>query len=209
MPIPASLFEPLRNADAAAVQRAHMQLLQDGYAFVGYHGTNVTERRSLVPYGFDPSRIGSGGGIARGSGFYVAMAEGHADDYASEATQAGDPLPPHYMPNLKSGEAGQDAVLRIYARHFDAMRLGTDYAWGVQSRAGDPNGDLNVSRDRLRGLAPADTTRQLKEQAHDLEIVFSPAAYARLAAMRSRAFSLGDRPNLPTQTRPTRSQSFG
>ncbi len=201
MPIAPAQFALLRAGNLAAVTQAHGQLLQDGYAFVGYHGTNHEAQQSLVPYGFDPTRVGSGAGIARGPGFYVAMGPDLARDYADESTQAGDPQPPAYDTPRKLLAAGVQAVLRIYARHFAAMRVGTHFAWGVQSRAGDPNGDLNVG-------APA--------KAHDLEIVFAVAAYPRLAALpslgnadaqltRSRAFEMGDRPDLPPAIRRTRS----
>lgn len=176
MPIPTSLYSDLRERKIAAVQEANRILLAERYQFVGYHGCNMQTLQAIVPYSFDVTRIGSGAGTARGPGFYVARKAGLASDYADEATQAGDPDPRTFEVPRKSGYAGQQAVLRIYAREFSAMRSGIHYAWGVQSRTGDPNGDLNVA-----SAAGQDIT----QCAADLEIVFHPIAYPRLAALPS------------------------
>lgn len=180
MPIDNALKFELETLDEAAIRRAHGILIADGYTFVGYHGCNHRTLMSIVPYNFDPAHVGTGGGLARGVGFYVAKSINLAIDYADESTQAGDPAPPLYnvIPR-RPGNAGQTAVLRIYARNFSAMWEGTHYNWGVQSRAGDPGGNLNIHT--LAG-------QNIQNCGRDLEIVFRTVSYPRLAAIPS----LGD-----------------
>ena len=56
----------------AALQQADAQLTSAGYRVIGYHGTNVKNARNMVPDKLDPRFLGSGAGLARGPGFYVA-----------------------------------------------------------------------------------------------------------------------------------------
>jgi hypothetical protein len=164
------------------LQQAHNMLLAGGYKFIGFHGCNLATLKSIIPNYFDVTKVGSGAGSARGNGFYVSRSRALAVDYADESTQNGDPLPPNYVTPRKAGDAGKARILRIYAKNFEVMQNGIHYDWGVQSRAGDPNGDLNIR-------SPAG--QNIKGCIHDLELVFRVKAYKSLAAIPS----MGEQPD--------------
>lgn len=169
--------ELLIQKNPQAVRTAHEQLLTAGYSFVGFHGSNLNALKSILRSGFDPSKAGSASGLARGMGFYVSADRRLAEDFADNSTQTGDPDPftgivPRYV-----GDQGQIEVLRVYARNFEHMQLGTDYVWGVMASAGDPNQD--------KRLTPFDTGAKLKENQHELEIVFRPRSWRALFVLPS------------------------
>jgi hypothetical protein len=62
MPIDSRQFLALQSGNPAAVMAAECVLLAEGFSFIGFHGTNLIGQMSLVPYGFDPTRAGTGGG---------------------------------------------------------------------------------------------------------------------------------------------------
>jgi hypothetical protein len=187
MPIPTSSYSDLRAGSIAAIQEAHNILLAERYQFIGYHGCSMQSLRAIVPNSFDFTRVGSEAGTARGPGFYVARRGGLASEFATVAThdQDADPDPKTFDVPRRAGEAGQEALLRIYAKDFLAMRSGTHYAWGVLI---DPN-------------VASKAGRNITQCADDLEIVFHPIAYSRLAALPSLGLhpSIGD----PFYLRPT------
>jgi hypothetical protein len=160
--------------NAAAVVAADAKLRDEGYKFVGYHGTNHASFLSMHQNGLDPSRLGSTSGTAKGSGFYVSHQPGYAEDWADMATQAGDPVGDQ-VPR-KPGDEGVQRVTRVYAKNVESMKPGVDRAWGMQPAAGDPNDDK-----RLRKT----DTAKLADKAGDLEMVFAPQTYADLAVIPS------------------------
>ena len=164
------------SPDEAAVTTAHQSLTQAGYEFVGYHGTNHAAGRSIIGTGLDPSRIGSNSGTAKGSGFYAAHRRGYADEWAEASTQTGEVHPKTFVPELNQGDAGIERVTRVYAQGMSAMRPGRDVAWGLHPSAGDPHDDKKLT-----------TGQPLNVQADvgDLEAVFSPQVYGKLAAIPS------------------------
>lgn len=171
----------LRQGDVNAVSNAHLALLNQGYSFVGWHGTSAATIDSMVPDRFDPARAGSGMGLARGRGFYVARNYGLSDDAADSITQDEEGVPDlngHYprYPDRR----GIPVVLRIYAKYFRHMVVGHHYSWGVQNRAGDPNGDL--------GVRNTDLTTGLPGNMRDMEIVFRVIAYPNLVAIPSLGY---------------------
>jgi TPR repeat protein len=116
------------KADNPPTMDAHDLLLQKGYQFIGYHGTNVKNLRQIVPSGFDPKFIGTGIGTERGYGFYVSWSRMLAKEYAEKG-----------------------CILRIYVKGLQSLRLNIDYKWGLKSTPGDPNGELDVERNADRG----------------------------------------------------------
>jgi hypothetical protein len=172
-----ALKNQIINLNPPHVSLAHNILLANGYEFVGYHGCNRTALISIITFGLDPARSGTGAGNARGPGFYVSRRRQLAVDWADSITQDGDPLPPLYnaIPR-RNGDDGVQQLLRIYAKSFQSMTLNLDYAWGVQSSDGDPNGD--------RGIESAGGQDHVTLAA-DLEIVFRSRSYPRIAAIPS------------------------
>lgn len=169
--------ELLIQKNPQAIKLAHEQLLTAGYSFVGFHGSNLRALKSILRLGFDPSKAGSASGLARGMGFYVSADRGLADDFADNSTQTGDPDPFTGIVPRYAGDQGQIEVLRVYARNFEDMQLGTDYVWGVMSSAGDPNQD--------KRLSPRDTGAKMAENQHELEIVFRPSSWGALFVLPS------------------------
>ena len=171
----------VRAGDPAALGEAHDHLLQSGYQFVGYHGTDGHGRDSLMPHGFDPARAGSGAGSERGAGFYVAHSHALAKDWADGGTTEELSEKPYIK--TKEGKAGEAHVLRIYAKDPQTMQPGKDHGWGVQSRAAamPENGDLKPNADQT-GFHPR-SGNDLATGQHDLERVFAPHTYSRLAAL--------------------------
>lgn len=165
--------------DIENIKSADEKLVKNGYLFIGYHGTNKANLRSMFDDGLNPKYCGSGDGEARGSGFYIAASPEKAMDYADASTQSGDPLPPRFdiIPRYE-GEKGKPELARVYAKNFDSFKAGIDFAWGVESSDGDPNGD--------RAVRSVDTTENgLKINAESLEMVISPLRYRDLAILPS------------------------
>lgn len=174
----------LEHRDREHIALADSTLVAQGYAFIGYHGTNKANLRSMLEEGLNPAYCGSGDGEARGSGFYVSLLPGMAMSYADSSTQAGDPPPPRFdtIPRY-GGEKGQPELARVYAKNFDTFKIGRNIAWGVESSDGDPGGDRAVRRD--------DTTEPgLKSNGKGLEMVISPSRYPELAILPS-LYSVG------------------
>jgi hypothetical protein len=114
-------IDHLRDADHA--------LQEAGYQFIGYHGTNKNNLRRMCDTGLNQKICGSGGGQARGSGFYVAFLPGKALEYADSSTHAADPQPPHYDVTARhDGERGIQELVRVYAKNFDGFQVGKDVA---------------------------------------------------------------------------------
>lgn len=179
--------------DRENIAFADSTLVTHGYAFIGYHGTNKANLRSMFEGGLNPVYCGSGDGEARGSGFYVSLLPDMAMDYADSSTQAGDPLPPRFdtIPRYE-GEKGQPELARVYAKNFDTFKIGRDIAWGVESSDGDPGGD--------RAVRLADTTEPgLKMNGKSLEMVISPSRYPELAILPS-LYSVGGESQLSKRT---------
>jgi hypothetical protein len=130
----------------ARIVEAHKRLAAANYTWVGFHGASVASAKKMVPDKLDPKRQGSGAGLARGPGSYVAGTYSLAKDYTDETTQDGDPDPRTFVVPRKPGDAGQLMVLRVYARFFKSMGLMSHYAWGVQTSSGDPNDDKKPVR---------------------------------------------------------------
>lgn len=165
------------DPDPQAVQSAHQDLQAAGYKFAGYHGTNHAGFTSIFNQGLDPSRIGSNSGTAKGDGFYVSHQPGYAKDWAEVATQTGeDPGPPTWETPLKQGADGVERVTRVYVKDIEKMKPGQDVAWGMHPSAGDPNDDKKVQQG---------DTHNPGEKATDLEMVFSPHTYQKLAVIPS------------------------
>lgn len=165
--------------DIENIKSADEKLVKNGYRFIGYHGTNKANLRSMFDDGLNPKYCGSGDGEARGSGFYIAASPEKAMDYADASTQSGDPLPPRFdiIPRYE-GERGQPELARVYAKNFVLFKAGIDFAWGVESSDGDPNGD--------RVVRSVDITENgLIMNAESLEMVISPSRYPDLAILPS------------------------
>jgi hypothetical protein len=213
--------------DPDALQAAHEALTANGYSFVGYHGTNMAGMKNLVPSGFDPKHLGESSGLERGPGFYVARHEGLASDFGENATlsdvektdRRGNPIGYENKP----GDAGQQALLRIYAHNFESMKPGSDYSWGVMATgAHDQNGDLGIGlrpgeKPTPDHQIPSADSGKMAQWSHDMEMVFSAGSYPRLAALPVtegtthnprpaawRPFEDGDRPNVPSAQPPRR-----
>ena len=60
---------------------------QDGYAFIGYHGTNAENMRLMVPYRISTGKMGSEAGLCAGVGFYVSFSTNIALNFAGQAAQ--------------------------------------------------------------------------------------------------------------------------
>jgi hypothetical protein len=181
MLIPEEMLKQLLSEDPP-LGAAHQLLLEKGYKFIGYHGTNLSGLRSLVPSGFDSKYIGTGEGTARGQGFYVSYQHNIARDYAySASTQFSD----MGTASRRPGEKGHPRILRIYAKRFDSMQLGEDYRWGLQNTAStDKNGmygDLSIWG----------TQGQKTDNTHDLELIFCASVYPELIAIPSPSITAG------------------
>ncbi|MFS9381076.1 hypothetical protein QNN88_10310 [Citrobacter sp. ANG330] len=170
--------EVLSSRSIDGIIDADRKLVDNGYTFIGYHGTNTENLRSMFSEGLNPIYCGSGDGEARGSGFYIARSPGLANDYADSSTLSGEPQPPRYEASRYEGERGQQELTRVYAKNFALFKLGQDLAWGVESSDGDPNGDRKVQSN--------DTSHcGLEINTHDLEMVVSPSKYHELAILPS------------------------
>lgn len=143
------LVKKLKEFDS--VPMAHEFLLQMGYQFVGYHGTSEEGAKNIVPDKFNHKFIGTGSGTARGYGFYVSFEPKLAHDY-------------------KDDEQGK--ILRIYVQNLSSLRLGVDCKWGLQSTAGDPNGELDIQRNA-------------RSKSAELEMILNPCIYNKLIALPS------------------------
>lgn len=172
---------------------AHDLLLNNGYEFVGYHGTSYKGLQSIVPHGFDPQYIGTGAGTERGIGFYVSWKINLSRDIADGCILLSDGPSPDLAPVLYSGDAGIPCILRIYAKNFETMNLNVDYRWGLQKNAGgknNPNGDLGV-----KPYDQKDKERDAAEKIYSLELVFNPDVYSRLAAIPAANPALNSQQN--------------
>lgn len=167
----------LSSRSIDSIRDADRKLVENGYTFIGYHGTNTRNLHSMLDEGLNPIYCGSGDGEAKGSGFYIARSPKKASDYADSSTQSGDPQPPKYEIPRYEGERGQSELVRVYAKNFDLFKLGRDLAWGVESSDGDPNGDRRVQ--------DSDANHGLETNMYDLEMVISPLKYQDLAILPS------------------------
>lgn len=174
-------FQDLLNQDERTIDKirdADAKLLDNGYTFIGYHGTNRKNLTSMFSEGLNPIYCGSGDGQAKGSGFYIARTPEKANDYADSSTQSGDPLPPKYETPRYTGDQGQMELLRVYAKNFDGFTPGKDFSWGIESSDGDLNGDKK----------PKETDTQeygLGINKNSLEMVISPSKFPNLAVLPS------------------------
>ncbi|MGY4730856.1 hypothetical protein ACVNP8_36350 (plasmid) [Burkholderia pyrrocinia] len=115
-------IDHIRDADHA--------LQEAGYQFIGYHGTNKSNLRSMCETGLNQKFCSSGDGQARGSGFYIARSQEKALDYADASTQACDPQPPHSDVTPRyDGARGIQELVRVYAKNFNGFNM----AWGIES----------------------------------------------------------------------------
>lgn len=160
------------------VANAHAALVQDGYKFIGYHGTNKVGSDAMLD-GMDPAKIGSGGGTDKGHGFYVAKHPNYAQDYADSA--AHDPDQVDMRSNKAKpyeGDRGVEQVVRVYAKNTEGMRHQKDLAWGVESSSGDPNHDKRVTADHT-------SADGLDSNGKLLETVVVPHHFGNLATIPS------------------------
>lgn len=163
-------IDHIRDADHA--------LQEAGYQFIGYHGTNKINLRSMCETGLNTKFCGSSDGQARGSGFYIALSPEKALDYADASTQAGDPQPPHYdVTPRHDGERGVQELARVYAKNFDGFQIGQDVAWGIEASDGDPNGDKRLSQ--------ADSGSNRLANRNHVEMVIALSKYDHLAVLPS------------------------
>jgi hypothetical protein len=190
MPIPASLYPELRAGSIPAIQDAHRILLAERYHFIAYHGCNMQSLRAIVPYSFDITRLRSEAGTARDPG---SMSRGRAASQATSrrwrpATKTLIPIPEPLKCRPGPAKPARRHCHGSTQRIFLAMRSGTHYAWGVLN---DPS------------VASA-AGRNITQCAHDLEIVFHPIAYSRVAALPSLGLhpGIGDPFHLRSATWP-------
>lgn len=123
--VPANMLEQLKTNNPPVID-AHELLLEQGYQFIGYHGTSESNMEKIVINQFNPKYIGTSTGTERGYGFYVSWDRRLAEDYITEN--------------------GEGKILRIYAKNLPVLRLGIHYKWGLIRTPGDPNGDLDIER---------------------------------------------------------------
>nr|WKF58760.1 Cholix toxin [Paraburkholderia busanensis] len=166
------------GATPEKVANAHAALVQDGYKFMGYHGTNKLGSDAMLE-GMDPAKIGSGGGTDKGHGFYVAKHPNYAQDYADSAAHDPDQV------DMRSGKAkpydgdqGVEQVVRVYAKNTEGMRHQKDVAWGVESSSGDPNHDKRLAADDTSAAG-------LESSAKLSEMVVAPHHFGNLATIPS------------------------
>lgn len=179
-----SLTPRLKAGDVAAIQQAHENLINAGYSFAGFHGTNQAGANSMLEHGLHPGKIGSGGGVDKGAGFYLAHQPNYAKDYSAAASeeQSFDEKTGKETITPLPGDAGKPQVMRVYQQHADAARLGDDSAWGVMSVAGDPNHDKNVPKDSQRAAAQS-TPEGIAQNRQDLEMVVAPGRFGKTAVI--------------------------
>ncbi len=94
-------------------------LREKGFSFLGYHGTNLKKAKELIPFGLDQNYELSGNtaGCSGGKGFYIALTRTVAQDWSTNHTHNTDKVDPiSYKCPQNEGDAGQYAILRIYAR---------------------------------------------------------------------------------------------
>jgi hypothetical protein len=132
------------NPSVDFIVSAHKELQENGYSFVGYHGTNQSGLRSIITNGFDPRKIGENAGAVKGDGFYVAGTYSHAKDFAEVSTNDGDINPKTFQQPKKEGEQGIERVLRVYIKNSKSINLGKDAGWGLTPSAGDHNNDAKI-----------------------------------------------------------------
>jgi hypothetical protein len=168
----------------------------------------------MVPDKLDPRFLGSGAGLARGPGFYVARSYNLAADYADESSQDPDYEPDPFarkpVTPRKDGDAGELMILRVYAlappstsQNPTPRPLNTPSAWGVQTGAGDPNDDKKLplalwppsegyigtqayGNRPIKEVAQQSNT-ELDDQRRDLEMAISPNAYDQIIVIPSIA----------------------
>lgn len=157
-----------------AINNAHVRLLWEGYTLTGFHGCGLEDAESIVPRGFSVERSGSntGGGLARGGGFYVcAIYTNIAADWAQMRSNKGH---------------GKATVLRVYAKYFANMKLGRDYDWGVMDGIRlDQASFEEIKKAGSSGILKAFNETTLDEDHENLELVFRTPAYPRLVAIPS------------------------
>jgi len=153
---------------------------------MGYHGTNQAGANSMLEHGLHPGKIGSGGGVDKGAGFYFPHQPGYAKDYSEFASleQTFDPKTFKETVQPLPGDAGKPQVMRIYEKHADAARLGGDTGWGVMSGAGDPNHDKKIPKDS-KTAAEQSTPEGIANNGKDLEMVVAPGRFGKLAVVPS------------------------
>jgi hypothetical protein len=193
------LTPELKAGNPAAIQQAHESLTSAGYSFMGYHGTNQVGANSMLEQGLHPGKIGSGGGVDKGAGFYLSHEPGYANEYSHamshEEETTYDPKTRLDIAKPLPGDAGRPQVMRVYQQHADADRLGGDSAWGVMSAAGDPNHDKKVPKDSQQA-AEQSTSEGIATNRHDLEMVVAPGRFAKTAVIPSLDAS-GEKVELP------------
>lgn len=168
----------INNPNVNNIQEADRGLINNGYVFVGYHGTNLANLKNMMENGLDPKFCGSGEGEAKGSGLYIANKFDLAHDYSEASTQSGDPEPPLYETPRYKGDKGVSTVGRVYVKGFETLQMGKGIAWGLENSEGDPNGDKKISK--------SDTsTSRLKQNATLLEAVISPKEYGKIVIIPS------------------------
>lgn len=123
--------------------------------FIGYHGTNLSSANDILEEGLKPNLAGSGQGLARGKGFYVARNYSMSVEYAQTSTQNyideddnGNPLRVSIVAN-KVGDEGSPAVLKVYSHKnlnstVDIHEGNRFIKQGVISSFNDPHGDARI-----------------------------------------------------------------
>jgi hypothetical protein len=165
------------NPQAGFVIEAHNALLENGYSFVGYHGTNHSGLKSIINNGLDPEKIGSNAGAVKGDGFYVAGTYSHAKDFAEVSTSDGDPDIKTGKQPKKEGEQGIEKIVRIYIKNAESLNLGKDAGWGLTPGHGDLNNDEKIK--------PGRTYDNAGYSKNSTEMVISPNKFNDTVAIPS------------------------